>query len=233
MRFALETGTYEGEVQVPSSAGPPVVSEGFVFVRPATSGLFAQGLALDPLFEEAVDRSSAVPFGTYDELPEVAYAENNYLLKQGPAIADEEGGVYTALRYAGLVMGFNSDGSLRFKTGEPIDVSLPEFSAEDVSIPGVTAVSPPVNLYPSLFIKLSSEGDRIYALCSCKKYGGNMSIDEINEGTRVYAYDKNTGELEMSFDLPLAVRDLEVTSDAIFAVAVRDDVELVKLTRPF
>ena len=232
-RFNVKTGEYEGEVRVPSSSGPPAISGNTIIVRSETPGLFAQGVVVDPSFKSTSESGSPIPFGTYEELPEVSFAEKNYLLKQGPATADAEGGTYVALRYTDLIMAFEPDGTLRFKSHKPFNISLPKFSAEDISIPGVTAASPPVNVYPSLFIGLSVSEDRIYALCACKKLESSMSVDEINEGERVYVYNKHNGSLEMSFDLPFPVRDIEVLPDAILAVAVRDDVELIKLSRPF
>jgi len=233
MRFDLTTDTYGGEMQVPASAGPPATDSSLIVVRPSHPEHVLQGFQVDPSGPALPDDQSPIAFGRYDELPELAASKENYLLKQGPMHIEPSGPLYMAFRYAGLVVSFRRDGTLRFKTSDPLDIPLPDFSADDVPIPDVTAASPPGNIYPKVFIGLSVDDSHVYALYSGKKLTEETGVTGINQGSRVYAYDKNAGNLLFSFDLPRPARDLIVTSESVYILSTDPDVALLKLSRPF
>jgi len=234
MRFDLDTGSYEGEMNRPSSGGVPAADDSLLIVRPSHSEHLLEGHQIDSSQPAIVDSKPPIAFGSYDKIPEIATAADNYLLKQGPMQIGASGTVYVALRFAGLIMGFERDGTLRFKTTEPVDIPLPDFTAEDLPVSDVTAASPPSNIYPRVFVGMSVGEQNIFAIYSGKKNTEEVSVTELGVGSRVYAYDKKTGDLAFSVDLPFPARELVVASNAVYVIVLEEEGPvLAKLSRPF
>lgn len=220
-----ETGEYIAEARIPESATSPVPFDDWLIVTPVTSDeavLAALPLRLDPL---RIDLDDPRPFGPYARLPELTHAKKNYLLKQGPVIAAEDGNLYYALENAGFVSSFGPDLSLRFKTTDPVDVPLPDFVRYDERF---TYNSPPRNWYPETFIDLSVDGDRLYALFSGTKVSKDApgSRYQLDQGTDVFVYNRADGELLQRIQLPEPVRALAAHDGALFGITVDAEVAL-------
>lgn len=220
-----ETGAYVAEARIPESATSPVPFGDWLIVTPVTSDeavLAGLPLRLDPL---RIDLNAPRPFGEYARLPELIHAKKNYLLKQGPVIAEEDGNLYYALENAGFVSSFAPDLSLRFKTSEPVDVPLPDFVRYDERF---TYTSPPRNWYPETFIDLSVDGDRLYALFSGTKVSKDApgSRYQLDQGTDVFVYDRTSGALLQRIQLPDPVRAIAAHDDALFGLTVDSEVAL-------
>jgi len=175
-----------------------------------------------------------VIIGNYKEVPEIAAAKNNYLLKQGPWDADNTGNVFMAFHDASLILGFTPSGEIIFKTSLPYRIDkLPDFIRHPAA--NAPLSSPNRDEYPKQYIGLTVDDKYVYGLYSgfqIKTRQDLLQVDKLSEGEILNIFNKQTSEYFFSLNLPYPFRDIAVADNALYALTVNPEVKLVKFKKP-
>lgn len=225
LQYDASTLTYLNELYYPSSMIPPQpLGDRLVLAVEMSDESILVGHPFDPT-SFSIDTDRTEPIGAYTDLPEVVYAEKNYLLKQGPAIHDDDGNLYYALENASFIASFAPSGQIRFSTTAPLDIPLPDYVRHS---PRYTYTAPPRNYYPEVFIDLAVDDDWLYALYSgtTVSSGNPDSYRALNQGTTVLVYDRNTGRHAKRIELPVAARSIAVEGTSMFILSIDPEISL-------
>lgn len=177
-------------------------------------------------------------WGNFNEIPELQAAQKNALLKQAIFTHDLNGNVYLAIERSSLFISFSNDAKLRFKTLKPFDVAIPEFINPDKRF---QFVAPPINQYPSIYFDISVDKNFLYAIYSGAKLQIINSADLqdmgkawttfYSSGKKLLVFDKESGDLKKTIELPVPAWKFEVTRDAFYILSKAPAIVLYKFLK--
>ncbi len=227
--FDLE-GKFQKQLEVPSTSyiSAALTSKNILVLLDYFSNSFAVGYQVTK--DISIANKKPIPFGKYEEIPELENCRNNFLLKQGPICTDNKGNVFIGFQFSSLIVGFDDKGINFFKTLEPENIPIPQV----VTKTGVYK-APDVGKHPEVNVSLAVDEKYVYAVYSGTKLtllNFVFTLDELFQGEVVRVYDKKTSEYLWSFKLPYPVRDFKVTEDSIFLLSVDPEVALIKYKKP-
>lgn len=183
--------------------------------------------------EYRIEKTDTVIFGAYYQIPEMKYAKNNYLLKDGWGTVIDDQYIYFIFRSTSLILGFQCyNGDLLFKTLSPSYIELPNYTRE-----GFTAAQPPINWFPQANMGIGTDSKYLYII-----YSGTILSDrealsrerdhELNHGRILHVYEKLSGKYRGSFRLPVLINDIAVSENYIFATSQYPDITVYKFEKP-